>query len=245
MWFCDAPESSFDYSFAVNRSSRLVSRDVSLKFDTAGPKPDRLACRPSWTGAFLFATSERREWLWRGDVREDSAMDRKKRRRNFSNRDRFLLTDVMKTEVKVIESKRHDGRSNDARKQAWKNVVNAFNARTDEKREEKQLAQLWRDMKRNAKKDHSRFRRQRMGTGGGPEPAPLESLTSGALSGRGCNRRQQCDMNADTWCPTPWYDMLFPFNYYSKPVMDGRTMLISCEHKCTPIAYMPGGHLRL
>ena len=177
MWFCDAPESSFDYSFAVNRSSRLVSRDVSLKFDTAGPKPDRLACRPSWTGAFLFATSERREWLWRGDVREDSAMDRKKRSRNFSNRDRFLLTDVMKTEVKVIESKRHDGRSNDARKQAWKNDVNAFNARTDEKREEKQLAQLWRDMKRNAKKDHSRFRRQRMGTGGGPEPAPLESLT--------------------------------------------------------------------
>ena len=129
-------------------------------------------------------------------------MDRKKRSRNFSNRDRFLLTDVMKTEVKVIESKRHDGRSNDARKQAWKNVVNAFNARTDEKREEKQLAQLWRDMKRNAKKDHSRFRRQRMGTGGA-------------------------------------------FNYYSKPVMDGRTMLISCEHKCTPIAYMPGGHLRL
>ena len=102
-------------------------------------------------------------------------MDRKKRSRNFSNRDRFLLTDVMKTEVKVIESKRHDGRSNDARKQAWKNVVNAFNARTDEKREEKQLAQLWRDMKRNAKKDHSRFRRQRMGTGGGPESAPLES----------------------------------------------------------------------
>ena len=45
------------------------------------------------------------------------------------------------------------------------------------KREEKQLAQLWRDIKRNAKKDHSRFRRQRMGTGGGPEPAPLESLT--------------------------------------------------------------------
>ena len=82
-------------------------------------------------------------------MREDSAMDRKKRSRNFSNRDRFLLTDVMKTEVKVIESKRHDGRSNDARKQAWKNVVNAFNARTDEKREEKQLAQLWRDMKRN------------------------------------------------------------------------------------------------
>ena len=80
-------------------------------------------------------------------MREDSAMDRKKRSRNFSNRDRFLLTDVMKTEVKVIESKRHDGRSNDARKQAWKNVVNAFNARTDEKREEKQLAQLWRDMK--------------------------------------------------------------------------------------------------
>ena len=104
-------------------------------------------------------------------------MDRKKRSKNFSNRDRFLLTDVMKTEVKVIESKRHDGRSNDARKQAWKNVVNAFNARTDEKREEKQLAQLWRDIKRNAKKDHSRFRRQRMGTGGGPEPAPLESLT--------------------------------------------------------------------
>ena len=110
-------------------------------------------------------------------MREDSAMDRKKRSKNFSNRDRFLLTDVMKTEVKVIESKRHDGRSNDARKQAWKNVVNAFNARTDEKREEKQLAQLWRDIKRNAKKDHSRFRRQRMGTGGGPEPAPLESLT--------------------------------------------------------------------
>ena len=50
-------------------------------------------------------------------------MDRKKRSRNFSNRDRFLLTDVMKTEVKVIESKRHDGRSNDARKQAWKNVT--------------------------------------------------------------------------------------------------------------------------
>ena len=110
MWFCDAPESSFDYSFAVNRSSRLVSRDVSLKFDTAGPKPDRLACRPSWTGAFLFATSERREWLWRGDVREDSAMDRKKRSRNFSNRDRFSF------------DRRNEDRSKGDRKQTtwWK-----------------------------------------------------------------------------------------------------------------------------
>ena len=88
-----------------------------------------------------------------------------------------MLADVMRSEVKVIESKRHDARSGEERKQAWKNVVNAYNARSAEKRDEKQLSQLWRDMKKVAKKDHSRFKRQRMGAGGGPQPDPLDPLT--------------------------------------------------------------------
>ena len=36
-------------------------------------------------------------------------MDKKKRSRNFSSRDRYLLADFMKAVVKIIENKRHDG----------------------------------------------------------------------------------------------------------------------------------------
>ena len=39
------------------------------------------------------------------------------------------MADVIKSKVKVIESKRHDTRSGEERKQAWSNVVNAYNAR--------------------------------------------------------------------------------------------------------------------
>ena len=44
-----------------------------------------------------------------------------------------IVADVMKTEVKVIENKRHDGRSNEERKRSWKNIVTACNARPEEK----------------------------------------------------------------------------------------------------------------
>ena len=44
-------------------------------------------------------------------------MDKEKRSNNFSGKDKFLLADVMRSEVKVIQSKRHDARSGEERKQ--------------------------------------------------------------------------------------------------------------------------------
>lgn len=53
-------------------------------------------------------------------------MDRKKRSKNFSGKDNFFLADVLSSEVKVIESKRHDTRRGEERKQAWRNVFNVY-----------------------------------------------------------------------------------------------------------------------
>ena len=86
--------------------------------------------------------------------------------------------DLLKEHIADIENCAKDTRTQMKRKTAWKAIVANFNSKAEViKRDEVQLSTLWRKIKREAKKDDSRFRRESARTGGGPAPEPTSATT--------------------------------------------------------------------
>ena len=102
----------------------------------------------------------------------------KKRSQNFSFLEKAIFVDLLKELVNDVENSSKDSRSQLKRKSAWRSIMFAFNSKAEvTKRDEAQLCTLWRKIKRDAKKDYSRFRRESARTGGGPAPEPTSSIT--------------------------------------------------------------------
>ena len=102
----------------------------------------------------------------------------KKRSQNFSSAEKAIFVELMRDNVADIEGTPKDLRGQQKRKAAWKTLKAQFNSRTEvSERDEQQLCTLWRKIKRDAKKDESRFRRESARTGGGPAPEPTTAIT--------------------------------------------------------------------
>ena len=107
-----------------------------------------------------------------------SMAEKRKRSANYSDVERERLTDLMDSYKDVIEDKRHDVRNIKRKTEAWDKLTDTLNtdARVT-KRTSKQLKHLWADMKGNAKKEGSRYKRQLFYTGGGSPPEPIDDIS--------------------------------------------------------------------
>lgn len=83
-------------------------------------------------------------------------MESAKRSKNFTEREKMLLIEVAKEFVHIIDNKRTDGTSVDAKKRAWMELCNKFNAVSETGfRTEKQLHALYDNIKKKARKNMS------------------------------------------------------------------------------------------
>lgn len=83
-------------------------------------------------------------------------MESGKRSKNFTEREKMVLIEVAKEFVCVIDNKKTDGTSVEAKKQAWMSLTNKFNAVSETgTRTEKQLHALYDNLKKKARKNMS------------------------------------------------------------------------------------------
>lgn len=83
-------------------------------------------------------------------------MESGKRSKNFTEREKMVLIEVAKEFVCVIDNKKTDGTSVEAKKQAWLSLTNKFNAVSETgTRTEKQLHALYDNLKKKARKNMS------------------------------------------------------------------------------------------
>lgn len=83
-------------------------------------------------------------------------MEFAKRSKNFTEREKMLLIEVAKEYLHVIDNKKTDGSSVEAKKQAWLELTNKYNAVSETGlRTEKQLHALYDNLKKKARKNMS------------------------------------------------------------------------------------------
>lgn len=83
-------------------------------------------------------------------------MESGKRSKNFTEREKMLLIEVAKEFVSIIDNKKTDGTSVEAKKQAWMALTNKYNAVSETGvRTEKQLHALYDNLKKKARKNLS------------------------------------------------------------------------------------------
>lgn len=82
-------------------------------------------------------------------------MESGKRSKNFTEREKMLLIDVATSFMSIIDNKKTDGASVDAKKQAWTALTNKYNAVSETGvRTEKQLHALYDNLKKKIKKKY-------------------------------------------------------------------------------------------
>lgn len=85
-----------------------------------------------------------------------SIMESGKRSKNFTEREKMLLIEIAKEFVSVFDNKKTDGTSVEAKKQAWIDLTNKYNAISETgMRTEKQLHALYDNLKKKARKNMS------------------------------------------------------------------------------------------
>ena len=91
-----------------------------------------------------------------------------KRSKNFTEDEKFrLLTILKQMPMEVIESKSGSQGMSKKKAEVWSSVEKAFNAgRDDSKRDEKQLAGCWKEIKARIKKVHVKQQKGLLLTGG-------------------------------------------------------------------------------
>lgn len=83
-------------------------------------------------------------------------METGKRSRNFTEREKMLLIELAKDFVSIIDNKKTDGTTVEAKKQAWMALTNKFNAVSETGvRTEKQLHALYDNLKKKARTNMS------------------------------------------------------------------------------------------
>lgn len=81
-------------------------------------------------------------------------MESEKRRKNFTEREKMLLMEVAKEFVTIIDNKKTDGPTVEAKKQAWRALASKYNAVSETGvRTEKQLHALYDNLKKRARRN--------------------------------------------------------------------------------------------
>lgn len=119
--------------------------------------------------------------------------EKRQRSANFSDEERDRLLDLIENSDKktVLESKSKDSETLQKKRELWNEIVIGFNATASSNRSEKQLQDLWANIKKTTKKDHSAKRRSCFKTGGGPS----ESSSTDTISERAANLIGDSTMN--------------------------------------------------
>ncbi|XP_075975408.1 uncharacterized protein LOC142976077 [Anticarsia gemmatalis] len=90
-----------------------------------------------------------------------------KRCKNFTEQDKMILMEVAREFVSIIDNKKTDGPSVDAKKRAWQALTNKYNAKSYTGfRTEKQLHALYDNLKKKARKNNSDDKTEKYKTGG-------------------------------------------------------------------------------
>ena len=119
--------------------------------------------------------------------------EKRQRSANFSDEERDRLLDLIENSDKktVLESKSKDSETLQKKRELWNEIVIGFNATASSNRNEKQLQDLWANIKKTTKKDHSAKRRSCFKTGRGPS----ESSSTDTISERAANLIGDSTMN--------------------------------------------------
>ncbi|XP_075539175.1 uncharacterized protein LOC142573810 [Dermacentor variabilis] len=93
----------------------------------------------------------------------------------FTEEEKDLFTELLQRYSNVIESKKTDAVSLNAKAKAWERLCTEYNSMPHVRRREvKQLKKLWDNLKQKLKKAKAQQIRDVMATGGGPLPEPLD-----------------------------------------------------------------------
>ncbi|XP_075727055.1 uncharacterized protein LOC142768794 [Rhipicephalus microplus] len=93
----------------------------------------------------------------------------------FSEDEKDLVQDLVLKYKAVIENKRTDAMSINAKTKAWEKLCTDFNCRPFVRpRDVKQLKKLWDNMKQRWKREKAKQIRDVLTTGGGPPPPPMD-----------------------------------------------------------------------
>ncbi|XP_045761037.1 uncharacterized protein LOC123864545 isoform X3 [Maniola jurtina] len=103
---------------------------------------------------------------------------KRERSENWLSEDKYLLMELVRERVAVIENKNTDTNTNSKKQAAWADLLNSFNSMCKgSKRILPQLKSQWGIIKMHEKRLKSLERKQIIATGGGPPPQldPLKS----------------------------------------------------------------------
>lgn len=107
----------------------------------------------------------------------------------MSSEDKFALFEIIKSHQNIIENKKTDDSSSQAKKDAWTNITTIYNGLGKFKRTVEQLKTCYKNSKNSLKKDVAADKAERFTTGGGnpvtqrvDENHPLLSIIQPAVT---------------------------------------------------------------
>ena len=104
-----------------------------------------------------------------------------KSKENVDTEDKHFLVELIKEYSSDIENKKTDYHTNKKKTSAWENVITKFNSQSGKKRSPKQIKDLWKRLKINAKKNVSSYKRNSSQTGGGKKPPEPDDLSNSVM----------------------------------------------------------------
>lgn len=109
---------------------------------------------------------------------------KRERSANFDDEERYRLLDILETSEDrgILESKMKDSVTLRKKNDLWREIALKFNATSHRSRSEKQLHELWQNIRKKAKKDYSVKRRSSFKTGGGPPDPPVAAVSERAAA---------------------------------------------------------------
>ena len=99
------------------------------------------------------------------------------RKKNFSTDEIRILREEFETHQETLTSKFSNTVTNEKKKNIWKNVTEKINSLGIEFRNVDEVKIKWKNLCSNAKQMYNELKRERVKTGGGPAPKPINEET--------------------------------------------------------------------
>ena len=94
----------------------------------------------------------------------------RKRKPNFSMNEMSVITDSVRKNLDIIQSKLTNNITNKKKNQIWEEITKDVNAVGKANRTVQEVKDKWKNLHSTAKKEFSTFRKESKKTGGGPPP---------------------------------------------------------------------------
>ena len=105
------------------------------------------------------------------EVKELKVKERK-RKPNFSPLEISVITESVKKNIDVIQSKLTNNITNKKKSQVWEEITKEVNAVGRANRSVQEIKDKWKNLHSTAKKEFSNYKKEYKKTGGGPPPKP-------------------------------------------------------------------------